>query len=277
MRTYSGDGRPVAQTPYSRSLSDIFADAVAILRQDASEYAFVGLVGAFFGTIAAIVLHLVGSDLSFSLIAPLVFLTALLVYATTAAQVAMVDDQLEPDAGRAFVGVLARAPFLFIAYAPGILLLGIATMLGLKLAGPIPGWAASLAGIALGAGAVYWMFQRSLYVPGLFTRGASAREAHRRAVAIARRAPMALAVAWSIPLAPCLMIALLALALGYGAAATGFTSMLLIIGMPLAAPIMTLLYQQTAVAYDSQAQPLTAMHHRRESDQVSERLGRHMR
>jgi hypothetical protein len=80
-----------------RTVVDIVVDAVAVLHQDAAEYAFAGLIGAVAAAFLALVLPAAGGIVGTALIAPAVFSIAAVTYANTCASVRRATENLEPD------------------------------------------------------------------------------------------------------------------------------------------------------------------------------------
>ena len=93
---------------FSRSLSETIEESITILRQDASEYAFIGLVGSFAACMAVLVPGIIGGPIAVALIAPLLLFVAVLTLATSAAALGVGSSQLQPDASRAFAAAGLR-------------------------------------------------------------------------------------------------------------------------------------------------------------------------
>ncbi len=238
MRTYGGDARS------TRTLASIFEDAVALLVQDASEYAFAGFLGGAAACFAAIIFRLIDSDASNSLIAPVAIIIAALTLSTSTAAMCRAAENLQPDAGRAFLSVLARAgaflrPWLGIAIA-----LFAATYAFEAFAGGMAAWArtASVAGLLVGATAV--ALPSSFQAVALVTQPGPSREAEATGSALAWRSGGPLAAAWTVVMAPAMLAALGGLATGFGAAAAGVWALVFVASMPVAAAMMTLLFAQ---------------------------------
>jgi type IV secretory pathway TrbL component len=102
VRTYPDEARR------PRTIAEIIADALALLHQDIAEYGFAGLIGAIGAAFLALILSTAGDLAGKALIAPAVFIVTLVTYANTCAAIRRVQDNLEPDAIRAFFAVLAR-------------------------------------------------------------------------------------------------------------------------------------------------------------------------
>ena len=94
--------RTRAARAFTRSMPDLIEETIAILRQDASEYAFIGLVGAFAACMAVLVPGIIGGPIAIALIAPVLVVITSITLATSAAALGVGANQLQPDAGRAF-------------------------------------------------------------------------------------------------------------------------------------------------------------------------------
>jgi hypothetical protein len=269
MRTY---GSGVRET---RTLSALVIEAIGVVRQDLSEYGFIGLVGAFMAGFTALVLRMIGGSVPVALILPVIGLCAIGTMAASAAAVRRVEDNLDPDAARAFIDALVRAPFLLVPFAPALVLSGLALFLAAEFAENITRWGASALVVALLVLALMNAFQRSMFVPALFSRGISAREAASNARAIHRSAGAAIAMCWAIALLPAGIIALGGLMAGFGTFSTALSAFVFVGSMPFGAAMMSLLYaaaMRSGVATASAPAPM-----RRGASPVAERLGRHVR
>src|SRR5512140_2296357 len=109
---------------FAPTMLETIADAMAILREDASEYAFIGLAGGASAGIAVLLLGLISGPIAIACIAPLLLLIATGTLATSSAAVGTGVNRLQPDAARAFAeagrrGVAILRPWLPLAVALG--------------------------------------------------------------------------------------------------------------------------------------------------------------
>lgn len=269
MRTY---GSGVRET---RTLSALVIEAIGVLRQDLSEYGFIGLVGAFTAGFTALLLRMIGGSVPVGLILPVIGVCAIGTMAASAAAVRRVEDNLDPDAARSFIDALVRSPFLLIPFTPALVLSGLALFLAAEFSDNIGRWGSTGLVVALLALALMNAFQRSTFVPALFGRGVSAREAASNARAIQRSAGAAIAMCWGIALFPAGLIALGGLLAGFGTFSTALTAFVFVGSMPFGAAMMTLLY--SAAMRSGVASAAAPMPVRRGASPVAERLGRHVR
>jgi hypothetical protein len=91
-------------------------------------------------------------------------------------------------------------------------------------------------------------FQRSIFVPALFVRGTSVREAATHARAVQQAASPAIALSWAVVLLPAAILALAGILAGFGKFSTAITTFAFVGSMPLAAAVMSLLYAEAAPA-----------------------------
>lgn len=269
MRTYSGE------TTRTYTIADIFANALALLRQDAGEYAFVTLIGACAAGFTTFVLRMVGGPVAVPLVAPVIALSALLTMATCVAAVRRVEDNLEPDSARALGAVLVRLPALIFPVLPSLVLLWIALFSVQWLDDHVGGLLAGVAGMALGLLAVQPIFRRGMYVPALFARGASVRSATTHAAALMQQVGGIVTVTWAVALAPAGLVAFVALAAGFGVVSTTLAAFTIVACMPLAAAMLSLIHDAmpaATAAPQPAPKPVAA-----NSADVTERLRRRVR
>lgn len=268
MRTYSGE------TTRTYTIADIFANALALLRQDAGEYAFVTLIGACAAGFITFVLRMIGGPIAVALVAPAIALSALLTLALCVAAVRRVEDNLEPDSVRALGAVLVSAPALIVPIWPSLVLLWIAVFGVQWVDDYVGGLLAGVVGIALGLLAVQPIFRRGIYVPALFARGASVRSATAHAAALMPQLGGMVSVTWAAALAPAFLIGFVALAAGFGVVTTTLSAFVVVACMPLAAAMFTLMYDAMP--------PLREARNERREDRMpsasdaGERLRRHV-
>ncbi len=233
---------------FARAMPEIIADAMAILRQDASEYAFIGLSGGAAGGIAVLVLGIIGGPIAIACIAPLLLLIAAGTLATSSAAVGTGFNRLQPDASRAFAeaarrGVAIMRPWLPLAAALGAASYGAAAFS--QYLRPVPTETIMLVLAVIGA---MYALPRSLCCTALFEYDLSVREAMTASSAVVRVMTRAVAAAWCIVLAPAILVAALA-AIGGIDLVTGAVIAVLFVGaMPAGAPLMSLLFREAATA-----------------------------
>jgi len=269
MRTYPDEARR------SRTIADIIADAVALLHQDIAEYGFAGLIGAIGAAFLALILSTAGDLVGQALIAPAVFIIALVTYAHTCAAIRRVQDNLEPDAVRAFFAVLARLPALVKPLTLPLALSGASVLAGVIAAKWAPDSVVTLAVIIAFALAGLSSFQRSLYVPALFARNTTVPDARSSGAGAMRAAGALVCACFAVALAPAALMALVALSTGFGALSTAAAAFVLVACTPLAAAIASLIYEGVAPRNTGFAEPSSAR--RRRKDAPADRITRRMR
>lgn len=238
MRTFEG-------ARSARTLASIFEDAIALLMQDASEYAFTGFLGGAAACFAAIILRFIDSDASNALVAPVAIVIAGLTLSTSTSAMCRAAENLQPDAGHAFVSVLAR-PIAYLRPWLGIAVALFAATYALESVSGIPGWARSACVTVLAAGAAAAALPYSFHAVALVTQRGTAQEAATAGSALARRSRAPLAAAWSVAMAPALLATLLGLGTGFGRASSGIWALVFAASMPLAAAVMALMFVEAA-------------------------------
>lgn len=274
MRTYPDEARR------SRTLADIIADALALLHQDIAEYGFTGLIGAIGAAFLALILSTTGGLAGKALIAPAVFIVALVTYANTCAAIRRVQYNLEPDAVRAFFAVLARLPALILPLAPPIALSGTSVLSGVIAARWAPDSVVTLAVVIVFALCGLSSFQRSLYVPALFARNASVADARSMGGSALRSTSALTGACFVITLAPAAIMALAALSIGFGPLSTAAAAFMLVACMPFAAAVASLIYDGVAPRTAKAAAPGPGMNSRQRNVSASppaDRLTRYIR
>ncbi len=123
MRTYTGGARD------SRTLAHLLADAIERLVQDASEYVFIGFVGATAACIGTLMLLLMHTLPATALVAPWVLLVAAGTLSVSTVAFCRALDSQQPEAGRSSLLVLMRAPAFLRPWLPLSLGLGALTIL----------------------------------------------------------------------------------------------------------------------------------------------------
>jgi hypothetical protein len=230
----------------SRTLADVFVDALMLVRQDAGEYGFTALLGAGAGAVLVVFLRAIGGPLAIALMAPAAFLAALMTYATACAAIRRVEENLEPDTFRAFASACQRAQ---VIVTPMFLPLGL-TFVAVLAASILDRWlgegVATMLALLLILVAAIPAFQRALFIPALFARTNDAIEAAERASQAMRSAGPALAVLLGAALVPAGLFGLIALGAGFGTVTAAIAAIAFILTMPLCAAISTLIYDTVA-------------------------------
>ena len=241
--------------PFTRPLPELFEEAVAILRQDASEYAFIGLVGAFAACMAVLAPALIGGPIAVAFIAPLLLFVAALTLATSAAALGVGSNQLQPDASRAFAAAGLRVIAILRPWAPLEVALGAASYAAdafSEYLGPVPPEGVML-GLVLIGGA--YALPRSLCATALFEHDLSAREALSASAALVGSATRAVVTSWLIVLSPVIAVAVLGAATGIDAATGAVIAVLFVGAMPAGAALMSQIFIDAASHIDT-AQPV---------------------
>jgi hypothetical protein len=238
---------------YARPMREIFEEGFDVIRQDASEYAFIGFVGAVMASITVLVPAIVGGPIAISLIAPLVALVAIMTLGACEAALSNVASGLQPDAGTAAKTAAWRTVPLM---RPWLLLLALLFSGALIAAyttdwwGPIPGVAVVPPLVALAA---LYAYPRSLYTAALFEHDLSSRDALRVSVRLVDSAGGRLWKAWAPACAPAAVIALLTAIAGFDAVAGALVAFFFVAALPAAAVLMSLLFVDTASSAEAEA------------------------
>ncbi len=258
MRTYAGEAMP------PRSLAVIGADAIAMLRQDAAEYAFTGFLGGVAACFAALILRWTDAAATNAMIAPVTIIIAALTMSTATSAMCRATENLQPDAGSAFVSVLwGAAAFLRPWLALAIALFAAAYALQ-AFDADLPPWGRSAAVAVLVAGSMLWALRSSYHAVALVTQGGlSAKDADALGAALAWRSLAPLAAAWTVVLTPAAVAAIVALGAGFGPASTAICALVFVASMPVAAAMMLLLFIEAATRARA-AVPRTAVQQRAE-------------
>lgn len=269
MRTFGGDAHR------SRSLAQLFDEALSLLRQDIADYGFAGLLGAIAAGAAALSFSLAGGDIGRSLVLPAVLLVSLLSYAHAAAAVRRVQEHLEPDSLRAFIAVAVRVPWIVGPAAPPLAITFGAVFTALSLRDRLGAEVAATAAMAVIGAAALLALPLAMRVPALLVRKTSARQAAVRAAETTRELGGALAISFGLALTPAGLLALFALASDFHAVATALAAFAWAATMPVLAAIATLIQDAGTPSID-EARPASHLRRRRSSP-VQERLSRHVR
>ncbi len=230
----------------TRPLIEIADETIAILRQDASEYAFIALIGAVPAALVVLVPGLMRGPFAMSLIAPLLILIALFTYAAATAALCVGANQLQPDAATAFATAARRFAFIIIPWLPLIAALWAASYAGAAFAhdlGPVPHVTIVAAIVAAGA---WYAFPRLVAIPAIFDQDLSWRHADRVSHAIVRDAPRRIAALWLAVLAPAIATASLGLITGFDTVIGAVVACFFVAALPVAASMMTLVLVEAA-------------------------------
>lgn len=232
----------------TRPMPQMIADAIAILQQDASEYAFIGLVGGAAGGIVVLVLALIGGAIAVGCIAPALLLIAVGTLATSSAALGAGANQLQPDASRAFAEAGQRSIAVVRPWLPLAVALGVASYAAAALSshlGPIPPEAVMFALAAMAAG---YALPRSLHATVLFEHNLSAYDALRASTGVARMTTRPVAEAWCIVLAPAILVAALGAVTGIDLITGTIFAVLFVSAMPGGAALMSLIFLEAVAA-----------------------------
>jgi hypothetical protein len=251
---------------FTRPLLELIEDGIAILRQDASEYAFIGLVGAFAACMAVLIPGIIGGPIAVALIAPLLVIVAALTLATSAAALGVGANQLQPDASRAFSVAALRFVAVLRPWLPLAVALAVVSYAADAFSsylGPVPPEAIILL-LALLSGA--YALPRSLCTTALFEHDLSARDALSASAAVVRRASRTIALAWFIVLSPAIIVVLLGAVAGIDATTGAIIAVLFVGAMPAGAALMSQLFIDAASYVETTPAPArpkpTAVHRR---------------
>lgn len=240
---------------YTRTLIETIADGIGILRQDVSEYAFIGLVGGAAAGIAVLVLGLIGSAIAITFIGPVLLLIALCTLAAAAAAVADSANHLQPDAAHAFAATARSAVAIIRPWSRLLVALAIASYPAAAFGhdlGPVPSRAIILAFAAISAA---YALPRSFYCAAIFEHGLSARDALRVSSTLVHASTRPVVAAWCIVLAPAILIAMLGAFAGIDAPTGAVIAVLLAGAMPVGAALMSQIFLEVASALEANREP----------------------
>lgn len=233
---------------FTRSMADIIADAMAILREDTSEYAFIGLAGGACAGIAVVALGVIGGPIAAAFIAPLLLLIAVYTLATSAAAVGAGATQLQPDASRAFAEAMARGVAIARPWLPLLVVLGAASFGTAAVPAHLGNAPRDAIILALIAVSILYALPRSLYATALFEYELSLADALAASTAVVRMMTRAVATAWCIVLAPALLMLALSAISGIDVVTGAVVAVLFVGAMPAGAALMSLLFRDAATA-----------------------------
>jgi hypothetical protein len=247
MRHHAAEARPSrTEARASRSLAALFEEALTVIRQDLSEYGYIGLCGAFSAAILATVLRYIDTPVSNALIVPALAAVAVGALATCAAALERTQDGLQPDSGRSFAEALVRMPWLFARVLPAVLPLSAAVYITDAYGGDVGTWPMLGINAALVLTAVYAALPVAIYVAALFSRDATPAQASAHALAIMHNARSIVVTSLLVALAPAEAATAIALLSGFGTMTTALFAFAAIICMPLAAAMMSLIHAEIA-------------------------------
>lgn len=232
----------------TRPLLDVIADAMTILREDASEYAFIGLAGGASAGIAVLLLGIIGGPIATAAIGPLLLVIATGALATSSAAVGTGVNRLQPDASRAFGEAARRGVAVLRPWLPLAIALGAASYVAATFAkhmAPVPPGAVELAFAAISA---TYALPRSLCCTALFEYDLSVSEAVTASAAVERMMTRAVVTAWCVVLAPAILVLALSAISGIDIVTGAVAAMLFVGAMPAGAAIMSLLFREAATA-----------------------------
>ncbi|MDE3096089.1 MAG: hypothetical protein KGK07_08820 [Chloroflexota bacterium] len=227
---------------HRRMLAHVIEDSASIFQQDASEYAFAGLIGAFAACITTLVLVSVGGTVGALLLPPFLIAIAVVTLATATEALRRVTDNLEPSAAAASAAVLRGLPAVLLPWAPLALALAAALVLDVRIGHWLAPSARGLIESLVVVAALYAALGRVLAVPSLVMRRSTAREATQEGRALAARALPKVAGAWGICLSPALLVFLVPALSGFGAVSSAIAALAFVGSMPFAAIVNALLF-----------------------------------
>ncbi|MBF6600707.1 MAG: hypothetical protein IVW36_09365 [Dehalococcoidia bacterium] len=248
MRTYASDVRR------RRTLARIIEDSIGIFRQDASEYAFAGLIGAFAACIATLVLVAVGGPVATALLPLVLVPVAVATLATVTEALRRVTDHLEPSAAESFTVVLRGLPAIVWPWLPLAGGLALALFADAEFGGDAPSVVRGVAELSLVVVTLWVASVRVLSVPSLVMRRATPEQAVAEARRIFAASRATCAGVWAACLAPALLLFLVAALNGFGAVSSAIAALAFVGSLPFAAVMNSLLFFD-AVAVDESAAP----------------------
>jgi hypothetical protein len=247
MRTYGSDVRR------RRTLAHVIEDTISIFQQDASEYAFAALIGAFAACMATLILIMIGGPVAAIVLPFALIAIAVATLATTTEALRRVTDSLEPSAAESFTAVLRGLPAILWPWLPLAGGLAAALLLDAEFGGELPSMLRGVLEIAVFAAVAYTALSRVLAVPSLVMRRATQAQATAEAHALFSRIGTKCAAAWGLCMAPALLVFLVPGLTGFGAVSSAIAALVFVGSLPVAAIANALLFFD-AIA-DGEAQP----------------------
>lgn len=226
----------------ARPLTEIVEEAAYVLRQDFSEYAYIGLIGAVLASMSVLVPGIIGDAPVLALIGPLVVIAAVLTFATSTAALCVGANQLQPDAAGAFRATLGRAPgvlFPWLPLAGGLTVAGYAGASFAGYLGPVPH---VLIPIALVAACACYAFPRSMHAAAMFDQELPSRLADAASAAIVAANTRRVLAAWALAGAPAFVSSALGVVAGFDFVSGALVVFLFVAALPFAAATMSLIF-----------------------------------
>lgn len=219
----------------------VLQEALAMLVQDASEYAFIGFIGASVTAFVVVVLRLMYNAVADALVLPAVVVMAALTMSAATLAFCRATENLQPDTADALASIASRPLAFLRAWLPlaaGLFAAGLALQL---FHGQLAPWRFAIV-MALVAVSTLYAFSRSFYAVALVTQRMSAAEAEAVATALLGRHATAAVLGWLPVLSPALFMVLIAQISGFGPASTAIASFVAVMSMPAGAAVMSLLF-----------------------------------
>jgi hypothetical protein len=223
---------------------EVVEDALVMLREDGSEYAFIGLAGGASAGIVVLLLGLVGGPIAIAGIAPALVVIAALALAASSAAIGASVSRLQPDASRALAEAARRGLAVLRPWLPLAAVLGAASYAVAVLAEHLDLLSPGLALLALLALSGAYALPRSLCCTALFEYDLSLDEALATSTAVARVMRGPVATAWCFALAPALVVTALGAITGIDAISGTIAATLFVGAMPVGAALMSLLFHE---------------------------------
>jgi len=237
MRTYGSDVRQQRSV-----LADVIEDTFGIFQQDASEYAFAGLIGAAAACLSTLVLVSIGGSAAALLVPFFLVIIAVLTLATVTEALRRVTDNLEPSAAASFAMVLRGLPAILLPWAHLAFGLAAALLLDVQFGHRLPALARGGLELLLIVAVLWTALQRVLAVPSLVMRRATASAAMREGRELFARAPKKAVGAWGICMAPALLVFLMPALSGFGAVSSAIAAFVFVGSLSFAAVMNALLF-----------------------------------
>jgi hypothetical protein len=244
--------RPQAIVHESRSLIEIFDEAIEVIRQDLTEYAFIALLGAAPACIFILLAAVVGGPVALSLTAPVIVFMALATLAASAAAFNCVTANLQPDAQGAYLAALRRAVPLLLPWLPLMIGLWAASYAAAAFSSEINEWyvpdVAVVAALVVACG--FYIFPRSLCASLQFVDQMSSGQSQAASAIIVRAAPKRVWATWGVCAAPALLIFGLGMIGGWDAVLGAIMVLFFIATLPFAGAVFSLLFVDAASSID---------------------------
>jgi hypothetical protein len=230
----------------SRTMIEVVEDALVMLREDVSEYAFIGLAGGACAGIVVLLLGLIGGPIAIAGIAPALVVIAAVALAASSAAIGAGVSRLQPDASRALAEAARRGLAILRPWLPLAVVLGAASYVAALIADHLDLLPPGLTLLAFLALSGAYALPRSLFCTALFEYDLSLEEALATSAAVARAMKGPVVTAWCVALAPALIITALGAITGIDAISGAIAATLLVGSMPVGAALMSLLFHEAA-------------------------------